>query len=365
MIGKKNTNYLKFKMFNNQTKVVLLFSEQGLILYHIDYEGDERVSFSNQIFSNKQIINKELFDELIANFIAKVDLPAQNAILTLSDSLVFHKEFILDSLLDINKEKINFLKNLPVKLKDLDCLQIKSEQKIHFLASNKTLYLSVKRVFENFNWYIEAIVPINIFDNIKNESLTKENIVQVLDSKKALELVDFLKAEEFDVGFEDKEVDLKNNPKSSLITLILISILVLLIASITIVVLIKLHFSLSNFISNKSNSNKQTLTIPQASQSASPKLEVAKQDLTIKILNGSGVTGKAAQIKTILENLGYKNIETGNTLFQNQASLISFSGKVSDDIKKEVQLNLQKNYPDIVSQNNNSDSRDILIELYK
>lgn len=45
---------------------------------------------------------------------------------------------------------------------------------------------------------------------------------------------------------------------------------------------------------------------------ASPSSNFKKEDLKIQILNGSGLSGAAGKAKTVLEGLGYKNIDTGN-----------------------------------------------------
>lgn len=354
-------------MNNNSTKVVLEFSGNCLILYHLEYEGDERVNFSSQVYSNQQIVNPELFDELVANFIAKVDLPAQSAVLTFTDNLIFHKELNSDPALNISVEKVNFLKTLPIKFNDLVCLQIQVDEKIHILACNKQLFLSIKKIFENFKWQIRAVVPVSVFDNVKAKNLSIENVSQILNSEQILEMADFLNAEEFESGssIDSSNVELKKDPQSSLLTIILIFILTFLIASITIFVLAKLHFSFRSFIP-QSSKPKSSLTIPVASQSATSSPVLSKEDLKIKVLNGSGVSGKAAVVKMNLEKLGYKNIETGNTIFQDQPSVITFSKEVSDDIKDEVKKELQKNYPDILTQNSNdTDAVNILIQLFR
>ncbi len=61
--------------------------------------------------------------------------------------------------------------------------------------------------------------------------------------------------------------------------------------------------------------------------------EVNYSQYTVKILNGSGVTGAAASIKGLIEDLAFKNIQTGNA---------SVSGQ------KETTVQLKKNIPQAV-----------------
>lgn len=41
-------------------------------------------------------------------------------------------------------------------------------------------------------------------------------------------------------------------------------------------------------------------------------VEVKRSELKVQVLNGSGVKGEAAKAKSLLENLGYKDVATGN-----------------------------------------------------
>jgi copper homeostasis protein CutC len=48
------------------------------------------------------------------------------------------------------------------------------------------------------------------------------------------------------------------------------------------------------------------------SPTPTPKILVDKQAVRIKVLNGSGVSGKASAVKEILKEKGYQEILTGN-----------------------------------------------------
>ncbi len=45
---------------------------------------------------------------------------------------------------------------------------------------------------------------------------------------------------------------------------------------------------------------------------ASPSSTLKRDELKAQVLNGSGVSGAAGKAKTLLEDLGYKNVDTGN-----------------------------------------------------
>lgn len=55
-----------------------------------------------------------------------------------------------------------------------------------------------------------------------------------------------------------------------------------------------------------------TVEVTVAPQSLTPAKGIDRKDVKVKILNGSGIAGKAGEAATLLENLGYQIVETGN-----------------------------------------------------
>ena len=52
---------------------------------------------------------------------------------------------------------------------------------------------------------------------------------------------------------------------------------------------------------------------PEPTVTPQPTLAIARKDIKIKVLNGSGIKGKAAEIKEILQDAGYADVITGNS----------------------------------------------------
>ena len=71
----------------------------------------------------------------------------------------------------------------------------------------------------------------------------------------------------------------------------------------------KINLKLPDFITKKNVVTVTPTTIPP---SPTPTPDFKKEDVKIKILNGSGLKGKATEIKEILKNKGYMDIVTGN-----------------------------------------------------
>lgn len=55
-----------------------------------------------------------------------------------------------------------------------------------------------------------------------------------------------------------------------------------------------------------------TEPVVESTPSATPASTIKREDLKVQVLNGSGISGEASKAKTLLEGLGYKNVDTGN-----------------------------------------------------
>jgi hypothetical protein len=88
----------------------------------------------------------------------------------------------------------------------------------------------------------------------------------------------------------------------------------------------------------------------------------SKNDLKIKIFNGTGKVGEAGKIKDELSALGYENLETGNLDLQNATqSSVFFSKVVSETVKNEISSALKKFYSSVGDSSTSSGSFDIEI----
>jgi len=107
---------------------------------------------------------------------------------------------------------------------------------------------------------------------------------------------------------------------------------------------------------------KPTPTVaPTAAPSPTPTQSFKKSDLKIQVLNGSGVAGKASELKTILSKKGYTEIITGNadnydyklTEIQTKKSKSQAANLIKEDLKdyltafKETELD-EKEAPDVI-----------------
>jgi len=101
------------------------------------------------------------------------------------------------------------------------------------------------------------------------------------------------------------------------------------------------HFALPRFPSNKEEV-KMSPTLPPPSPTPTP--SISREELKIKILNGSGTKGKASEVKDILKEKNYLEILTGNadnfdyttTEIQIKKDKMDAKGYIQSDIRDYV-----------------------------
>lgn len=109
----------------------------------------------------------------------------------------------------------------------------------------------------------------------------------------------------------------------------------------------KFKFSLPSLSFNKSVPVKTATISPTSIPTPTPSLK--REDLKIKVLNGSGTAGKAGVVKDILKNKNYQEILTGNadnfdytkTVIQVKKTKAEAYGLVQTDLKDYVTLPTQ------------------------
>lgn len=89
-------------------------------------------------------------------------------------------------------------------------------------------------------------------------------------------------------------------------------------------------------------SPKTTTPSPEPTPSASP---MAKSEIKIEVLNGTGVPGEASFLQKELEKLGFEDIEAGNADEQDaKETVATYSREISPEVADEITARLEELY---------------------
>jgi len=94
-----------------------------------------------------------------------------------------------------------------------------------------------------------------------------------------------------------------------------------------------------------SKSNEDTdVPTPEVTSTPSPS-EVDLTTLNVQILNGSGIPGEAGKVKTLLNDLKFKKVDTANAdKYDYTTTLVSLKKNLSDSVYEKIKGALSKNY---------------------
>ena len=89
---------------------------------------------------------------------------------------------------------------------------------------------------------------------------------------------------------------------------------------------------------------------------------VNREDVSIQILNGTGLAGEAGLVRDKLQALGYEKNEVGNASDQDQeTTTVTFSSKLPEEIVKEITEELEDTYEDVNAKTGSTGEFDVKI----
>ena len=123
------------------------------------------------------------------------------------------------------------------------------------------------------------------------------------------------------------------------------------------------------FILNSRGETTETITAPSESLSTPPTstptptpIEEIDRNVSIEVLNGTGVAKEASYLQGKLATLGYEDIETGNSDSSNkEVTTVTFSAKIQEAVKDELTEELKKLYEEVSVKSSSSLKVDVSI----
>ena len=212
------------------------------------------------------------------------------------------------------------------------------------VAINREVAFALRDIFVKLQFDVEMIVPSFALFGDQPQTFdihTAQNIVKHYSS---LSKMSFPLIEEESVikkADQDEFQDNQEHKESNMRLYLMIGFFVVLIAMLVYMVF---FFRKSPTVSKKINTSSPPITqivvatvIPVPSPT---EVVVAKGDILIRILNGSGVPGQADAIRDLLISTGYSEVEVGNAPTQESSAVSivvkpttqSFHRKEIDDI---------------------------------
>lgn len=336
---------------NPKPSAIIFIKSASLEIYSEDIEGNTPFIFVKSCITHLEIKDKDEFVNQLSEFIKHIK--PQTGIVLLSDEVIFQKEIDINS--ETLEESESFFEKIPFEKNNVARMEIKTNSKIFLFSTNRELYETITEVFVSNGWSIKIVAPATLFPDLaQKNTLTGEEVKEILKSGDALEKGNFIAGKEFIPSESDEASDKEDNEVTEKGK----GVGIKKIAVVLIALILLGSFGYGAYWFRQSFSQKKTpaqeainqaLDIVETSPSATPVPTVKKEELTAQVLNGSGTSGLAAKIKNSLLDVGFKNIETGNFTGDNIAdTTASFSGRVSEKERQEVKNVLDEFFASVI-----------------
>lgn len=338
-------------MFNSTTLLIVLRAS-SLEVYNGKTEEKETLDFPAAIVRKQEILDFEKFNIHIEEFLARNSMKKQHAIMVLASDVVFESSIPKDKEADAKAEEEKLIKKVPGKEEQVVIKKLTDEDKVYLVAANKEYYQSVKYTFEKYGWTIDLVISSTMFDGFEKEKpLEYSDVRQIVENKSALEVGNFLsEKDEISKTRMEKVSQQKESSWFSFGNLVLLVVIALMCGA---GVFSLLYFNIIHVPSQAMNffASPTPTPTPMPTATPAPVVMLKKDEIKIKVLNGTGTAGQAGKVKSAMGEIGFSDIQTDNATDQNATdTIVAVSSKVPKDIADEIVKELQKTFSSVKTQ---------------
>lgn len=334
-------------------KLLLLLKRHSLEIYYKSSQKVMDVQFQSSAIRHLEVVSKDEVIKTLVNAFKSANLTKQNAIILLSDHIVFERLIPQDNPEITQKAIARFYKDVPLEEAHIAKKIMPLKGSVLALAANRELYSLIIEVAREFEWKIKAVIPMIPFAKLAEDAqLTPDQVSEILGSGRIFKEADFLNesllAPELTDTDEKKDHRESGNTAKHILTLILALFLLSFIAgSLLYFNILKLPFSLPwmnepafssvpgglSFVQTSPSES----TVSAQTQIASVSGELNRKEVRIHVLNGSKIAGQANKVKEKLAEIGFESVITGNIENPEASqSSILYSKELPQNIKDEL-----------------------------
>lgn len=345
MISNRSFIYLK----NNSLK---FFSSEQIL----------QLKFPQGLLEIQEETGRDQLNQAVASFVSENQIQTQKVIFILAEELLYQKNLPLNDPGITDESYQIFIKRVSFEPNKISKLKVYQEDSLYLIATSKELYLSVKETLEKIGWVVENVLPVTVLGKEFTETgLTYEALEHLFKQIKFVNKYDFLKVDEekaVKISRAIKPVVAKNRSGHKYLKYIFPIVTILFFSVI---------FFLLFLSSSKSNNGVKMQTVvdlPTLAPSPPPVstlTPLSKEVIRIMILNGSGIGGQAGKLKSRLEGLGFRSIETGNIEKKTGTSVVYFGSNFQAEMAGEIKKELEKTLGKMVEETTKSAELDVLV----
>jgi hypothetical protein len=342
--GRKSTNC----MFGKPKALVQLKRDRLGILKIGEMQPMEFI-FPKDSVKDLDIIDSKTFTTSLRQFLNSLEIKPGKYLLLLTPDLLFQKVTTAKKPEELQKRIQAFLDGIPFIPEKLVYKLFEAPKGKLAVATNHDFFSVISQVFKQSGWKTIAVVPDFIFGK---GTLTTDKIKEIAKDKKLIQNSDFLHLEPQITVKETQEEETKEKPAKKIFKKALVFLGIVSILGGFGFILYRISPGLLNLVKNGSPKDS-AITTTDASETPSfiqfadevetnkvattVEEDINKEDVSIQILNGTGVAGLAGATAKTLEEAGYANTSVGNAATQGQAeTVVQYSSEITQEMLSEL-----------------------------
>lgn len=329
--------------------LVLYLTNKSLILYDKSIQKISKLGFPPDVLDNQEIVDKAKLEKFLAEFFTSCKIKGKKAIGLISDNLIYQKNIPKSKNFEL--EKSNFLDEIPFDPGNIARYESEIKDNVFLAATNKTIYNSVKNIFQRLGGNVISIIPAFLIGKFKSaQALTIDEFEQILKRSDLFRKNDYFIESKVIPELEEKKHSFFNT-KILLLgvggSLIILGGLYLLYQTIGKEYLKGQNKDLAKQARPSALVNmKENLASSSGTIEATPSGQVLvnKEEVKFQVFNGTGLSGQAGRVRSILNKLGFNKIEVGNTQrsTNTKTTKIDYYSRLSEKLKDEINQELNK-----------------------
>lgn len=353
-------------MAKSKSQLILFLTDRSLAIQ--SPKGKPHlVIFPVVLVEDKKVVDKPAFTAFLSEELEDALKKVDTCVIVLGRGVLYQIAQPKEGETDDNDLKA-FFASLPFKQSNALKKTIQTENKDYLLITNKDYLDALLSACEKNNTAISAVVPLSLFsDDEEQEELSSELVQKILDSESVFPSGDFLA--EIPTALPDIQTEEQHGTAYASDSSVTSSQAytreaklhvsrIILIMAVLVFCLLLLGAGLIS-LDHQAKEPAVTTQEPTATPTATPVPTVAKDQLKVRVLNGTGTAGQAGKVKTILEGLSFKDITTDNADITDATdTTVVFSDHVGQDTQKEVVQALEKTFTKVTTQKASADSTD-------
>jgi hypothetical protein len=318
------------------------------------------LKLGHDLVSDLEITNPGELAAAIKKFIDTNKIKPGNLVLILSDSIYFEHEYPKPEV-PANKDLEEFADTVPFSA--VSSKLIPSGNGYRQIVINRDFYEAILQSLEQSGFKVTGVIPAFVL-GISGSEITAETFRSVYRKLEQALTFGSLLSSDKDNSFEKKEQVFLQKNKLPIVILTFVCVIAALATA---------YFTLSP-IGKKPRAKSVPVAVPRTiavTPSPTPPPQVVPatpsaqllNSLTVRIVNASGVSGRAASLSALLKANGLKVIQTGNSSVKTLATTISASPYAATAAGEYVQQLISQLYPGVTLTADTQAKIDLLITL--